>query len=124
MQVLEARGNVGQHRHDVGLGHRERGILQRALGQGHDQEQGVTGIRRVDDWQEHLAAAFGDPLADLDLAAQKTLIKCSLRALLLDHLDRHGRPVRCLGGIDATEPPGRAERLTAPVPPCLARHDQ
>jgi hypothetical protein len=117
VQVLKARGDVHQHRHDLGLVHRDGGRGQRAIGQGHDQQQGVTGVSRVDDRQEHLAAAIGNALADVDLAAQETVIERSRRALLLDHLDRHGRSVRPFGGINAAEAARRAERLAVPVPP-------
>src|SRR6185369_14761977 len=103
---------------DLGLVHREGGRCQRAISQGHDEAQGVTGISRVNDWQEHLAAAVVNSLADVDLTAQETVIKRSRRALLLDYLDRHGRSVRPFGGIDAAEAARRAEQLTVPVPPC------
>jgi hypothetical protein len=119
VQVLKARGNVHQYRHDFGLAHRDGGRCQRAIGQGHDQEQSVTGISRVNNWQEHLAAAVGNSLADVDLTAQKTVIKHSRRALLLDHLDRQRRSVGPLGGINAAKAARRAERLIVPVPPCL-----
>ena len=110
MQVLKARGNINQHRHRLGLSQRE-GLCQRAsLSLGHDQEQGIAGIRRVDDWQEHVTSALDDSLADLDLTAQKALIKRPLRALLRDHLDCHAGPVRRFGGVNAAEAPGRAER--------------
>jgi hypothetical protein len=68
-------------------------------------QRGCTVNKHQDTWElyylpedfshaRNIGAEYPDKLAEL--------IKCSLRALLLDHLDRHGRPVRRLGGIDAT----------------------
>ena len=93
VQVLQPRGDVNQYLHRLGFGQREGDICQRALGPGHDQEQGIACVSRVDHRQEHVAAAFGDALADIALAAQEALVERALRALLADHLDRHRRPV-------------------------------
>ena len=41
----------------------------------------------------------------------------SVRALLPDHLDRHGPPIGGFGAIDAAEAARLAERLIRPVPP-------
>ena len=106
VQVLQPRGDVNQYLHRLGFGQREGDICQRALGPGHDQEQGIACVSRVDHRQEHVAAAFGDALADIALAAQEALVERALRALLADHLDRHRRPVIGFTRINAAEAAG------------------
>ncbi len=115
VKVPQSGGDVSHGCHDVGFGHRQGNVPERALCSVHNKEQRVAGFGGIYYRQQYVASASGDPSADVDLAAQKAMVERAAAVLLVDNFDGHGHAITPFTSIDAAKSAGPAQGLVYPV---------